>query len=115
MYHKWAWKWLEKMVLHGHEYGYNWDRLIRGRSEAQEGCPWTTVWTKKSVAELVREAHFEPYEIRVTHIFPWQGKAYGQWEYRLAFPWSIPFIGGLLHRWAEPRFGQHVLVKARKA
>jgi len=114
LYHKWAWKWLEKMALHGHEYGYNWKRLVRGRSEAQEGCPWTTVWTREQAIDLVRQAGFEPYEVRVDHIFPWCGKAYGQGEYRVAFPWSIPLIGGPLYQWAKSHFGQHLLVKARK-
>ena len=96
MYHRWGWK-----------------RIIRGRPEAQSGCPLVTYWTPKSVTKLLREAGFEPYDFQVRHIFPYVGKLYGQGIFKVAFPWSV--LPGWMYRWAERHLGQHLLVKARKA
>lgn len=110
LYHKWAYKWLWAYLKYGHENGWNWSKTIAARAEAQTGCPWATVWTKKSANQLLRDVGFIPYSMQIAHIFPYQVEPYINHEYVWAFPWShLPYP---VYRWAERHFGQHLLIKA---
>jgi len=112
VYYKWAWKWLEMYVKHGRENGWSWSKTIRARSEAQTGCPWTTVWDVLDVDILLEQAGYARVAVEIDHIFPYKIAPYRNYEYALAFPWSWTPVP--LFRFMERHVGLHLLVTARK-
>lgn len=113
VYNKWAWKWLKMYILHGRENGWSMARTIRARSEAQTGCPWTTVWDRLDVDNLLYSSGYVMEDMEVDHIFPYQVEPYKRFEYKLAFPWSV--TPPVVFRWLERHYGLHLLVTARKS
>jgi SAM-dependent methyltransferase len=112
VYYKWAYKWFQMYLAHGHENGWDWEATIRARSEAQTNCPYTTVWDRNDVEDLLHETGYRLEHIEIDHIFPYKIAPYRNYEYELAFPWS--WTPGPVFRWMERHFGQHLLVTARK-
>ncbi len=78
--------------------------------EAQSGCPVANTYSYQDVRELL--SGFTVTDIHKDHIFPYQIKAYKNYEYKLAFPWNI--LPKSFLRLSEKLFGWHLLITAKK-
>lgn len=108
VYHRMSWKVF--MILMRSKLPFKIDRAVAMYSEAQQGCPVTYTYTKKSVKELLKG--FDVINVRVEHIFSYLISDYKQNRY--VKTWYFRWIPNWLFHSLERRFGWHLCVTARK-
>lgn len=112
VYHRYAFKVLGILIMHGHGAFWKLDDLVARHSEAQTGCPITYSYSRKSVAGLIGQG-FMIKDVSVDHIFPYQIVDYVQYRYVKA--WYYRYLPPATFRWLERRFGWHLCVTAEAA
>lgn len=108
LYHRYTPKVLVALIRYWRP-GMSVDEAVAKMSEAQQGCPITYTYTKKSAAELLRD--FEILDMHVDHIFPYNVRGYLNYKY--TFNWWYRWMPPRLFRWLEKHFGWHLLITAR--
>ncbi|MFA4972966.1 MAG: methyltransferase domain-containing protein [bacterium] len=83
------------------------------QSEAQRGVPIARTYSRHTARALIVRHGFTITDIHVDHIFPWRVRDYVQYRYVKALPWRI--LPPALFRALEHRFGQHLLITARRS
>lgn len=97
VYNRFSWKVLQ-MVLHSNCRFWKLDELIAQYSEAQEGCPVTYAYSKKSFEGFIAGLGLNVQEMFVDHIFPYVVSEYRQQRYlrrpifRLMPDWMFRFL-----------------------
>lgn len=107
VYHRCSWKVLRLLMSSGKFWKLN--EIIANNSEAQEGCPVTYSYTKKSVEKLLDGFHIK--SSFVDHIFPYSVSHYRRHEYQKV--WYFKMMPYFLFRWLESHFGWHLCVEAK--
>jgi SAM-dependent methyltransferase len=106
LYHKWSWKVLWIILKYGKGAFWKASELVARYSEAQEGCPQTYIYSKKSAAKLLDGLTIT--DIWVDHIFPYSIKEYREniYKKRWYFRWMPLGLFSLL----EIKFGWHLCI-----
>lgn len=107
VYHKWAVKWLQTLGWRW----WTWEKRAGKVSEAQSGCPYTTIWTRSSISRLLDARGFSVLEMEVDHIFPYRVAEYLQ--HRWVREWYWKCLPRCVFRWLERHFGLHLMVRAK--
>lgn len=108
LYHRYATKVLGILLREGHGAVWRLDELAARHSEAQTGCPVTSLWTPGRVRTLL--TGFRIRSMRVDHIFPYRVEDYVQYRYRRV--WQYRWLPRPVFRALERLFGWHLLVDA---
>ena len=109
LYYKWSWKVLWIILKYGMGVFWNASKLVARYSEAQEGCPQTYIYSKKSVAKLLDGMSIK--DIWVDHIFPYCIKEYRENIYIKR--WYFRWMPSWLFRWCETHFGWHLCLTCK--
>lgn len=108
LYHRWS---LRGITLMLRRPWLSIDRAIARQSEAQEGCPITRTYTKRSARRLMEDAGFEIESMRYAHVFPYRIRDYRNGELRPRLLRRI--MPNPLWRAMERALGWHLLIVAK--
>jgi SAM-dependent methyltransferase len=105
VYHRFSTKALRLWAEAG--FPLNFDGAVARGSEAQPNCPTTHTYTRWGARRLLENAGLDVLSVKVTHIFPWQGDAYGRRQWVKGWLWKV------LPTWPLERLmGWHLMVNA---
>ncbi len=109
LYSKWCWKVFWIITKYGHGAFWKANELIAKYSEAQEGCPYTSFYSKRDVRKLLTGFKIE--KLWKNHIFAYQIDKYIRYEYELT--WYFRYMPAFLFNWFKHNFGWHTLIIAK--
>jgi ubiquinone/menaquinone biosynthesis C-methylase UbiE len=109
LYNKLSWKVFWILIKYGKGAFWKLDKLISEYSEAQNGCPVTYTYTKKSVEKLLE--NFDIKSIKIEHIFPYKISDYVNYKYTKE--WYFRYIPENIFRWLEHKIGWHLCITAK--
>lgn len=109
VYNRYSWKALGILMHYGKGAFWRWDGLIARYSEAQEGCPVTYAYTRKTVKSLLQG--FEVINCKIDHIFPYSIPEYKKYEYKKV--WYFRYLPKNLFHMIEKKWGWHLCVTCK--
>lgn len=109
VYHKISWRVLWILLSYGKGAFWRINELIAHYSEAQEGCPVTYAYTKKSIKQLLTD--FDILDIKIDHIFSYFIPEYKKYQYKTV--WYFKWIPKKIFKLFEQKFGWHMMVTAK--
>lgn len=109
LYNKWSTKALWLMLTGGWPFRSA-RRCVERQSEASANCPVAYTYSKRQAVKLLRKAGWEPYSVKVDHIFLYAIAPYKRGEYKRKWRWR--FVPRPLFGLLERMFGWHILIKA---
>lgn len=84
--------------------------LLGTQPEAKAGCPLVRWYSARSARQLVESCGWRVVDVKKTHIFPWQVKAYrGR---RFVKRWMYSLLPLWMFRLLERGLGHHLLIRA---
>lgn len=110
VYHRRSWKVLWILLNYGKGRFWKLPELIATYSEAQNGCPVTSAYTKTEGRRLLEAEGFRVTDVHADHIFPYRIPDYVQ--YRYVKEWYFRWMPDALFRGLERCFGWHLLLTA---
>lgn len=119
LYHRWSTKAIGIYISHVlktwtatwlPEDPKDFDDAVAERSEAEPGCPITHTYSRKSAKAMLQGAGFWVQQMYVEHIFPYDGKKYGQGVYVKKWYWKMCPVW--LFRKLERTLGWHLCIIA---
>lgn len=112
MYHRRSYKVLWILLTQSRGRFWRVQEMIARHSEAQTGCPVTYSYTRRELADLLRDHGLAPSEMQVDHIFPYRIADYVQ--YRYIKVWYFRWMPQWLFRALERAWGWHLCAAAVK-
>ncbi len=119
LYHKYSWRVLCILAEYG---GWKFfeqalmgntaelDKIVARHSEAQTGCPVTTIYSPKDAEALLRSCGFAPIVVNIEHIFPYKIDEYILHKY--IKEWYFKYMPDKVFKWLERHFGWHMCITA---
>lgn len=109
MYHKYSYKVFWILLKYGYQTFWNIEKIVAKYAEAQIGCPVAYIYSRKTIAELLKD--YKITDINIDHIFPYKIKDYVKYTYNKA--WYFKWIPQRIFRNLEKKFGWHMLIYAK--
>lgn len=111
VYHRWSWKVFWILLTYGHGRFWRLDRLVATYSEAQTGCPVTSVYSRGQARQWLRQHGFQVTGVRAEHIFRYKIEDYVRYRYTPV--WYFRWVPDRAFRWLERAWGWHLCLTAR--